>query len=153
MGILEQYDPTQEALINPGEFVYRDAISNQTDFLSYMDDFPAVAVSAFSGAIVDKMVRTCHAAEVAATAEVRLNGQVAGIRVAPPWRVDISKQAKPGENRIEVLVFNTLANLRVLIALDPPQAQAMLDLATGGITELLAIQRRIIDEDLVSYGF
>jgi hypothetical protein len=48
--------------------------------------------------------------KVVATAEVRVNGQVAGIRVAPPWRVDISKQVKPGENRIEVLVFNTLAN-------------------------------------------
>jgi hypothetical protein len=47
---------------------------------------------------------------VVATAEVRVNGQVAGIRVAPPWRVDISKQVKAGENRIEVLVFNTLAN-------------------------------------------
>ena len=74
MGMLEQYDPTEEALINPGEFVYRDAISNHTDFLSYMDDFPAVAVSAFSGAIVDKMVRTCNAAEVAATATA--NGRV-----------------------------------------------------------------------------
>jgi hypothetical protein len=48
--------------------------------------------------------------KVVATAEVRVNGQLAGIRVAPPWRVDISKQVKPGENRIEVLVFNTLAN-------------------------------------------
>ena len=47
---------------------------------------------------------------VVATAEVRVNGQVAGIRVAPPWRVDISKQVKPGQNRIEVLVYNTLAN-------------------------------------------
>jgi hypothetical protein len=48
--------------------------------------------------------------KVVATAEVRVNGQLAGIRVAPPWRVDISKQLKPGENRIEVLVYNTLAN-------------------------------------------
>ncbi|NUQ65268.1 MAG: hypothetical protein HUU20_22605 [Pirellulales bacterium] len=48
--------------------------------------------------------------KVVATAEVRVNDQIAGIRVAPPWRVDISKQIKPGENRIEVLVFNTLAN-------------------------------------------
>ncbi|HUT14136.1 MAG TPA: glycosyl hydrolase [Thermoguttaceae bacterium] len=48
--------------------------------------------------------------KVVATAEVRVNGQVGGIRVAPPWRVDISKQVKPGENRIEVLVYNTLAN-------------------------------------------
>jgi len=48
--------------------------------------------------------------KVVATAEVRVNGQLAGIRVAPPWRVDISKQVTPGENLIEVLVFNTLAN-------------------------------------------
>jgi hypothetical protein len=48
--------------------------------------------------------------KVVATAEVRVNGRLAGIRVAPPWRVDISRQVKPGENRIEVLVFNTLAN-------------------------------------------
>jgi len=53
---------------------------------------------------------TLDLGKVVATAEVRVNGQVAGIRVAPPWRVDISKQVQPGENRIEVLVYNTLAN-------------------------------------------
>ena len=47
---------------------------------------------------------------VAATAEVRVNGQSAGVRVAPPWRFDITPWAKAGENRIEVLVHNTLAN-------------------------------------------
>jgi hypothetical protein len=47
---------------------------------------------------------------VVSSAEVRVNGQTAGVRVAPPWRVDISKQIQAGENRIEVLVFNTLAN-------------------------------------------
>jgi len=48
--------------------------------------------------------------DVAATAEVRVNGKVAGIRVTPPWGVDISEQVKAGENRIEILVYNTLAN-------------------------------------------
>ncbi len=48
--------------------------------------------------------------DVAATAEVRVNGRVAGIRVTPPWVVDISGQVKAGENRIEILVYNTLAN-------------------------------------------
>ena len=47
---------------------------------------------------------------VVATAEVHVNGQIAGIKVAPPWLVDISKLVKPGENRIEILVYNTLAN-------------------------------------------
>ncbi len=53
---------------------------------------------------------TLDLGRVVATAEVRVNGQVAGIRVAPPWTVDITQWVKPGENRIEVLVFNTLAN-------------------------------------------
>jgi hypothetical protein len=53
---------------------------------------------------------TLDLGKVVATAEVRVNGQLAGIRVAPPWRVDITPHAKAGENRIEVLVFNTLAN-------------------------------------------
>jgi hypothetical protein len=48
--------------------------------------------------------------QVAATAEVRVNGRLAGIRVAPPWTVDISEYVKPGENRFEILVYNTLAN-------------------------------------------
>lgn len=48
--------------------------------------------------------------KVAATAEIRVNGQVAGIRVAPPWSVDVSRFIKAGENRVEVLVYNTLAN-------------------------------------------
>jgi hypothetical protein len=53
---------------------------------------------------------TLDLGKVVATAEVRINGEPAGIRVAPPWRVDISQQVRPGDNRIEVLVFNTLAN-------------------------------------------
>jgi hypothetical protein len=48
--------------------------------------------------------------KVVATAEVRVNGAIAGIRVAPPYRVDIGSQVKAGPNRIEILVFNTLAN-------------------------------------------
>jgi hypothetical protein len=48
--------------------------------------------------------------EVVATAEVRVNGRSAGIRVAPPWRFDVSALVKAGDNRIEVLVYNTLSN-------------------------------------------
>ena len=48
--------------------------------------------------------------EVAASAEVRVNGQLVSVKVSPPWAFDITKFVKPGENRIEVLVCNTLAN-------------------------------------------
>ncbi|MBN1126241.1 MAG: hypothetical protein JXA82_14640 [Sedimentisphaerales bacterium] len=47
---------------------------------------------------------------VVATAEVHVNGHLAGIRVAPPWKVDVTKFLKPGQNKIEILVYNTLAN-------------------------------------------
>ncbi|MCY2992981.1 MAG: glycosyl hydrolase, partial [Planctomycetota bacterium] len=48
--------------------------------------------------------------EVVATAEVRVNGQPAGIRVSPPWSLEITELLKAGENRLEILVYNTLAN-------------------------------------------
>ena len=47
---------------------------------------------------------------VTSSAEVRVNGQPAGIRLTPPWQFDCTRLAKPGENQIEVLVYNTLAN-------------------------------------------
>jgi len=47
---------------------------------------------------------------ISASAEVHVNGKLAGIRVAPPWRIDVSDLIRAGENRIEVLVYNTLAN-------------------------------------------
>ena len=53
---------------------------------------------------------TLDLGKVVSTAEVRVNGQTVGIRVAPPWRYHVSSCLKPGDNRIEVLVYNTLAN-------------------------------------------
>jgi len=47
---------------------------------------------------------------VVATAEVRVNGRLAGLKVSPPWTLDITGFVSPGNNRIEVLVCNTLAN-------------------------------------------
>jgi hypothetical protein len=48
--------------------------------------------------------------DVRASAEVRVNGRLAGIKVSPPWTLDLTALVHPGENRIEVLVYNTLAN-------------------------------------------
>lgn len=47
---------------------------------------------------------------VASSAEIHVNGQLVGIKVAPSWKVDISEFVKLGENYIEILVYNTLAN-------------------------------------------
>ncbi len=48
--------------------------------------------------------------QVSSSAEVRVNGRSAGVRVASPWVFDVAELLKAGENRIEILVYNTLAN-------------------------------------------
>ncbi|NMC36947.1 MAG: hypothetical protein GYA41_01330 [Bacteroidales bacterium] len=48
--------------------------------------------------------------EVVSSAEVFINGESAGIRLAPPWKFDITGQVRKGENKIEILVLNTIAN-------------------------------------------
>lgn len=53
---------------------------------------------------------TLDLGRVVATAEVHLNGSRVGVRVAPPWRFDVTGLLKPDENRLEVLVYSTLAN-------------------------------------------
>jgi hypothetical protein len=47
---------------------------------------------------------------VAATAEIHLNGDKVAVLVAPPWRTDLTGFLKNGKNRLDVLVYNTLAN-------------------------------------------
>lgn len=48
--------------------------------------------------------------DVAGTAGILVNGKEAGTRVTPPWRMEVTKLVRKGVNRIEVLVYNTLAN-------------------------------------------
>ncbi|MCC6695531.1 MAG: hypothetical protein IT365_07865 [Candidatus Hydrogenedentes bacterium] len=43
-------------------------------------------------------------------AEVWVNGQLAGTRVWPPYRVHVTDLVRPGANRIDVVVANLLAN-------------------------------------------
>ena len=61
-----------------------------------------------AGQIGDRVM--LNLGNVAATAEVHVNGTKAGLRLTPPWTVDISTLVRPGENRIEILIYNTLAN-------------------------------------------
>lgn len=51
-----------------------------------------------------------HLGEVHEVASVRVNGQEAGRVWMQPYRVDISKQVKPGKNRLEITVANRLWN-------------------------------------------
>jgi hypothetical protein len=53
---------------------------------------------------------TLDLGRVVSSAEVLVNGQSAGVRVAPPWRWDLTTVLKPGPNKLEILIYNTLAN-------------------------------------------
>ena len=53
---------------------------------------------------------TLDLGRVIATAEVHVNGSPAGVRAAPPWRFDVTGLLTTGRNRLEVLVYSTLAN-------------------------------------------
>ena len=53
---------------------------------------------------------TLDLGRVAGTSEIWVNGKMAGVRVAPPWRQEVTGFLKAGENTFEVLVYNTLAN-------------------------------------------
>jgi hypothetical protein len=47
---------------------------------------------------------------VVASAEIHVNGTLAGVSVSPPWSMDITTFVKSGINRVEILVCNTLSN-------------------------------------------
>jgi len=47
---------------------------------------------------------------VVASAEVFVNGKSVGSKVASPWKFNLSGTLQTGENRIEILVYNTLGN-------------------------------------------
>jgi len=48
--------------------------------------------------------------QVIATAEVRVNGKNIAVLVAPPWKTELTGCLKSDENKLEILVYNTLAN-------------------------------------------
>ena len=48
--------------------------------------------------------------EVYETAEVLVNGQSAGVRIAPPYVLTVESLFQPGENHITVRVVNTLGH-------------------------------------------
>ena len=47
--------------------------------------------------------------QVLVAAEVLVNGESAGVRIARPFTFDLTGRLKPGENTLEVRVANTIA--------------------------------------------
>jgi hypothetical protein len=53
---------------------------------------------------------TLNLGDVVASANVYVNGQLIGQKTTAPWTFDLTAKLKTGENRIEILVYNTLGN-------------------------------------------
>ena len=87
----------------PGDWSQIDGLESYSGGAWYRRTVRMDASQASGSAVLDL-------GNVVASAEVHVNGQLAGIRVAPPWKVDISPYLTQGDNRIEILIYNTLAN-------------------------------------------
>ncbi|MFA5204946.1 MAG: glycosyl hydrolase, partial [Lentisphaeria bacterium] len=93
----------EEGAIALGDWSQTEGLASYSGGLRYRTTLNLTAAQAGSKLQLDL-------GEVASSAEVLINGQVAGVRVAPPWHWDVTGLFTAGDNRIEVLVYNTLAN-------------------------------------------
>jgi glycosyl hydrolase family 106( putative alpha-L-rhamnosidase) len=90
-------------LLTLGDWSQLGILNNYSGGVRYRTNFTLTKDDAKAHVTVDL-------GRVVATAEVHLNGNRIGVRVAPPWRFDATGLMKPGDNRLEVLVYSTLAN-------------------------------------------
>ncbi len=86
-----------------GDWSQKGILNNYSGGVRYLTNLTLTAAEAKSPATIDL-------GSVAGTSEVIINGKKAGIRVAPPWKLEVSGYLKAGNNSIEVLVYNTLSN-------------------------------------------
>jgi len=86
-----------------------------------LGDWSQYALESYSGGAVYKKSFTLSPKQlqgevvldlgaVNTTAEVAVNGHVVGVRLARPYRFDITRQVHEGDNELQVTVYNTLAN-------------------------------------------
>ena len=87
----------------PGDWSKQGILNNYSGGVRYRTTFTLTEEEAEAQVELDL-------GRVTATAEVTVNGKPAGIRVAPPWKLDLSRLLHAGENELEVLVYNTLSN-------------------------------------------
>jgi len=92
-----------QGTIEPGDWSKLDGLASYSGGVWYRKTIVLTPDQARSTVLLDL-------GRVVSSVEVRVNGQTAGIRVAPPWSLDVTRLIRPGENRIELLVLSTLAN-------------------------------------------
>ncbi|MCP4449844.1 MAG: hypothetical protein GY809_00160, partial [Planctomycetes bacterium] len=98
-----QVETTGQGIVPLGDWSQMGILNNYSGGVRYSTTF-VLAPDQTQGIVEIDLGR------VAATAEVHVNGRRVGVRVAPPWRLDVTGHLKSGTNRLEILVYNTLSN-------------------------------------------
>jgi len=102
------------AIRQPVRFECADASLPLGDWSQYaLESYSGGAVYKKKFTLTDKQLQgevVLDLGAVNTTAEVAVNGQVVGVRLARPYRFDITGQVHEGANELEVTVYNTLAN-------------------------------------------
>lgn len=96
----------ETGIIKTGDWSSIDALKCYSGGLWYRK---SINISNLNGKFVLDM------GKVVASAEVYVNGKPAGIKVAPPFTLDITEYVVLGENRLEILVYSTLGNHYITI--------------------------------------
>lgn len=94
---------TAKGLMKIGDWSKTGALKYYSGGMYYRTDFSLDSLSGNMKAMLDLT-------DVIATCEVKINGQSAGILMSPPYQVDITPYLLPGINKVEILVYSTLAN-------------------------------------------
>lgn len=94
---------TAKGLMKIGDWSKTGALKYYSGGMYYRTDFLLDSLSGNMKAMLDLT-------DVIATCEVKINSQSAGILMSPPYQVDITPYLLPGINKVEILVYSTLAN-------------------------------------------
>jgi len=92
-----------EGLLRCGDWSQVDGLHTYSGGAWYRQDIPLTEEQAACETVLDL-------GDVISTALVRINDVTIGTRIAPPWTFDLAGVLRAGSNRVEICVYNTLAN-------------------------------------------
>jgi hypothetical protein len=93
-----------KGMIRPGNLAENEPLRNYSGGMWYRKTLLLTAEQAGSNSV------TLDLGDLVSSAEVTVNGKSAGRLLCPPWKFDVGSLLKPGENRLEILIYNTLGN-------------------------------------------
>jgi hypothetical protein len=93
----------EKGLFHPGDWSLSDGLYSYSGGASYSKNIALTKAQVKAGIFL-------NLGKVISSAEVLVNGKNVGIKLAPPFRFDISGYVKVGDNRIKILIYNTAAN-------------------------------------------